>query len=249
MKIINKNSLGYMTGLLMLSACGGSGGAGQNGTPGQQLAAVTTGSLQAATVTTLNGSVIPSSIRVSGVNKPVLQAFAGSNIYSDGDNLYRVATGADGESYAISGMTFTGQPTGAIVATATPAPISGSALYTGQYNAEVTGPRLAVPYSVVGNMTIGINFTNDSFGATITDRRTDFAVSGVNNAQLQQNISIAGTVDGNGVLRGTQSGTGNSGTLFGGAFATGAIGTTNIIHDDASGVNRDVFENGVFAVD
>ncbi|MEJ6404325.1 hypothetical protein [Yoonia sp. 2307UL14-13] len=233
----------------VLAACMGGGGGGSDTSNPTSAEIVRTGDLEAASVSFENGMAVPTRMTVDGVSSPVLQAVANSNIYSDGTNVFRVASGSDGVSYAIVGMSFTGEHLGSYLSGATAAPTTGSVNHTGSYNAELNGPFTSQFYSVTGDARVTANFSTGTAVVAITNRETDFDVSGYDNAQLEESLAFLGTVDADGVIRGTQTGGDSVGATVGLVFQDGAVGTVTMEHRGAATGNRAVFENGVFAAD
>lgn len=255
MKYSKLTTSAALIGSLALSACGSSDPAGTRAgaAPKSFNFGDNTATYNAATgIVTLDGAT--ASQNGDPVNKSNGQAF----VARSADGVFFTSIAGDGMTYAMSSVSVSGaKRSGQVFGTegTSNAPNSTFATYTGDYAGTITttGSSQAVTDTITGDVTIGADFSSNTFQGNINNR-VSFATSGSQrgvgdtvgfSGRISSDLSFQGAASGGALTEGSRVYTGSNGLIrgvIGGDQGQSAAGVFEMDH--TSGVTYT--ERGAF---
>ena len=175
-------------------------------------------------------------------------------LFTDGtSSLFGASFSSDGASFASvgfrTGTDGEGEYIGGYVRATDNAQTSGSASYSGDYSGFMADGSSPTPIYGVAN--IDADFDAGTFYANITDR----ALGGTGDVEsfdqgiLAGDVSFAGSIDGDGMLRAGHDDGNSVGSLTGQAHMRGVVGMVEVNHSGAGTSPSTALEVGTFSAE
>ncbi len=214
------------------------------------------GFVGAASFEMVNGQAVPDQVTITDINDveqtvTLIRTAPGSQIFTDGSDVYQIAASADGANYALLGFDPFGFGflSGSYIEVTSEPVASGTATYTGPYFATLWAQTAKDVGTVTGNLSLTADFTNSEAFGVITGRANNAGVD-YNTAQINESLVFTGSLDGSGNFDVLSTDFDTSGRLIGVVHDSGAVGIGQLSHVNGAIVaNEELIERSAFALD